>query len=296
MTKLKIWILATRPKTLPAAIAPVIIGTALAWDLRQVHWVSAFVCLFCALLLQICANLANDYFDGVKGTDTAQRKGPLRVTQAGLVTHRQMQLAIGLVIILTIISGLYLVGRGGWVILLIGILSIIFSLLYTAGPFPLSYLGLGDVFVFLFFGLAAVSGTYYVQTLSMNGLVIFMGSFPGLVSIGILVVNNLRDMKEDTLHNKKTLAVRWGKTFSQIEYISCLILASLFPLFYTLFTHLHLLLLSLSAGLGLWLSIPLIRTILTYQTPSELNPLLGKTSRLLFIYSLIFALAVVIGV
>ncbi len=295
MSFFRIWLHAIRPRTLPAAMAPVIIGSALAWEASCVQWPYVLLCLWCALGLQICANLVNDYVDAKRGTDSPERKGPLRVTQAGLVTAKQMKTAIALVITLTLIGGLFLVIRGGWPILLIGITSILCSLWYTAGPYPLAYLGLGDIFVFLFFGLIAVSGTYYVQVLRFSPWVLFIGALPGLLSVAILTVNNLRDVDEDRLHGKKTLAVRFGKTFAKTEYCACLFLAIFFPLSYAWIYPQHATPFVLSALLGSLLSRSLIRTILSYQTPEQLNPLLGKTGQLLMIYSLTFALSLGLG-
>lgn len=295
MSPFRIWFLAIRPKTLAAAISPVILGSALAWEAHSFHLISSLLCLFCAVGFQICANLANDYFDAKRGTDTDARKGPLRVTQAGLVTEKQMKTAIAGVILLTLLGGLFLVIRGGWIILLTGIASILCSLWYTAGPYPLAYLGLGDVFVFIFFGLIAVSGTYYVQALSLQPWVLILGVLPGLLSVAILTVNNLRDIDEDRLHQKKTLAVRFGKTFAKTEYCLTLFFAMFFPLAYAWAHPRYATPLILSALLGSLLSRSLIRTILTYQTPDQLNPLLGKTGRLLLIYCVTFALSVSVG-
>jgi 1,4-dihydroxy-2-naphthoate octaprenyltransferase len=185
------------------------------------------------------------------------------------------------------------VWRGGWPILLIGLFSILFSLLYTAGPYPLAYLGLGDVFVFIFFGLVAVSGTYYVQALSINPVVFFMGSLPGLLSVAILTVNNLRDMDEDRLHNKRTLAVRFGRTFAQVEYGITLIIAALIPLYFAYVHPESQFLLALCSLQGVLISRFLIKTVFTYKHPEQLNPMLGRTGFLLFLYSLTFSFAII---
>ncbi|MBI3119171.1 MAG: 1,4-dihydroxy-2-naphthoate octaprenyltransferase, partial [Candidatus Hydrogenedentes bacterium] len=186
---LKTWLLAARPKTLWAGVSPVIIGSAMAWEAGAFHPAAALAALAGAVLIQIGANFANDYFDFIKGTDTAERVGPTRVTQAGLVTPRQMRNATALVLALAFLIGLYLASRGGWPILLIGLLSIAFAVLYTGGPFPLAYLGLGDLFVLIFFGLVAVSGTYYVQALQLPLAALLAGIAPGLFSTAILTVN-----------------------------------------------------------------------------------------------------------
>ena len=305
MFKLKIWILACRPKTLAAAIAPVLIGTALAWRAKieipfggggfvetfQEMSLRAILCLFCAVCIQIIANLANDYFDAKKGADTEVRKGPLRVTQAGLVTPVQIKRAIYLFITLALISGAFLIMRGGLPILLIGIFSLIFAVLYTAGPWPLAYLGLGDIFVFVFFGLVAVGGTYYVETLTLNWSILAMGIAPGLFSVAILTANNLRDIDEDRLHNKKTLAVRFGEKFAKFEYCLSITFASLVPFIYQLFNPQYPYLVWCSV-LCLFMARPLWQKVLTYQKPEELNLVLEKTGKLLFVYGLSFVILI----
>ena len=176
---MEIWILAARPKTLWAAIAPVIIGTAIAYDSGAAAWLPALAALFGAVAIQIGTNLANDYFDYTKGTDAGNRLGPLRVTQAGLVKPKTMKLATVVAFLLASVAGAYLVWRGGWPILIIGVLSILSGVFYTAGPYPLGYNGLGDIFVLIFFGPVAVGGTYYVQTLSIDWTVLVAGLAPG---------------------------------------------------------------------------------------------------------------------
>ncbi|MHC5180249.1 MAG: 1,4-dihydroxy-2-naphthoate polyprenyltransferase, partial [Planctomycetota bacterium] len=229
-SKLKIWIDSTRPKTLPAAVGPVLIGAALAFDAGGLHVITLLTTLAAAVLIQIGTNLSNDYFDYVKGADTEGRTGPVRATQAGLVSPAAMLAASVAVFGLAAVLGLYLVFRGGWPILVIGVLSILCGVLYTAGPWPLGYLGLGEIFVLVFFGPVAAGGTYYLQAGSINTVVIVAGLAPGLISTAILAVNNLRDRHTDKLTGKKTLAVRFGKRFGVFEYISCLIMASLVPI------------------------------------------------------------------
>jgi len=202
--KIKTWVLAGRPKTLPAALVPVIMGTAMAYGDGVYHIPAALAALLGALLIQIGTNFVNDYADFKKGTDNGERIGPLRVTQAGLVTPTQMKFAIALVFFLTVLAGLYLVYRGGWPVVIIGVLSIVSGALYTAGPYPLGYLGLGDIFVLIFFGPVALAGTYYVQALTINWIVILAGLAPGLLSVAILTVNNLRDIDGDKSREKNT--------------------------------------------------------------------------------------------
>ena len=228
--KLKIWVNSTRPKTLWAAVGPVLIGTALAYCDTQIHFGILLVTLGAAVLIQIGTNLSNDYFDYMKGADTEERTGPVRATQAGLVSPVAMMRASVGVFGLAALLGLYLISKGGWPILVVGVLSILSGILYTAGPFPLGYMGLGDVFVLFFFGPVAVGGTYYLQTHAINPIVIMAGLAPGLISTAILSVNNIRDHLTDKTAGKKTLVVRLGRSFGIFEYIACVLTASLIPL------------------------------------------------------------------
>ena len=174
-----VWLLAARPKTLWASIAPVVIGTAMAFGDGGFHGPSALTALACSVLIQIATNFANDLFDFEKGADTESRQGPLRVTQAGLVTPGMMKCGIVVVLLLTLLGGLYLIWRGGWPAVFIGVFSVTAGMLYTGGPRPLGYMGLGDLFVLIFFGPVAVAGTYYVQALTVNATVVVAGLAPG---------------------------------------------------------------------------------------------------------------------
>ena len=217
----RVWLMAARPRTLGASIAPVIMGTAMAYRDGGFYAPTALATLLCAVLIQVEANYANDYFDFLKGADTEARLGPIRATAAGLVTPRQMRNATLAVLTLAMLLGLYLVWRGGAPILAIGVLSVVFAALYTGGPYPLGYLGLGEVFVLIFFGPVAVGGTYYVQTLEWRLLPTVAGLAPGLISCAILAVNNLRDIEEDRRTGKRTLAARFGAAFARAEYLAC---------------------------------------------------------------------------
>ncbi|RMF56518.1 MAG: 1,4-dihydroxy-2-naphthoate octaprenyltransferase, partial [Calditrichaeota bacterium] len=197
MKQWKVWLMASRPRTLGAAIAPVLMGLSMAYADMGLHMPSAIATLICALLIQIGTNFANDYYDFVQGADTGERLGPTRATQAGLVTPQAMKKAFIMVFSVAFLIGLYLIWRGGWPIFLIGVLSILFGILYTGGPYPLGYNGLADIFVLIFFGPVAVGGTYYLQTLQINGLVLIAGLAPGLISTALLTVNNLRDVITD---------------------------------------------------------------------------------------------------
>jgi 1,4-dihydroxy-2-naphthoate octaprenyltransferase len=282
-----VWILAARPKTLFASIAPVLIGIAMAYSDGGFHGLSALVALACAILIQIAANFANDLFDFEKGADTELRQGPVRVTHAGWVAPETMKRATLWVIVLIALGGLYLVWRGGWPIALIGVFSVAAGLLYTGGPYPLGYMGLGDVLVLIFFGPVAVAGTYYVQTLSVTAAVLVAGLSPGLLSVAILTVNNARDMDEDLTTGKRTLVVRFGRGFACAEYISAVVLACLLPLLLYLVSGGHVY--SVAAAAVVFLAVPMFRKVCTSAGPA-LNPVLASTAKLLLIYSALFSL------
>lgn len=218
LSQAQIWILAARPKTLPAAMAPVVLGMAIAWHDGVFNFVPAVAALLGALLLQIGANLANDLFDHEKGADTSERLGPIRVTQAGLVTPWQISRVMWVTFTAAALVGIYLAYLGGLPIILIGVLAILSALAYTGGPYPLGYNGLGDIFVFIFFGLVAVAGTYYVQANALSPLAIWSGIPVGFLAVAILVVNNLRDINTDRIAGKRTLAVRFGSKFARWQY------------------------------------------------------------------------------
>lgn len=252
----------------------------------------ALAALLAALLLQIGSNLANDVFDFKKGVDTAGRLGPLRVTQAGLLTPYQVMVGMGVVFGLAALIGLYLIWVGGWPIVVIGLAAITSAIAYTGGPFPLGYYGLGDLFVFIFFGLAAVMGTYYVQAGSVSPLAVWASIPIGLLVVNILVVNNLRDLETDRATGKKTLAVRLGPGGARAEYLLLLALAYLIPLLMWLFR------LTTAWVLLAWFSLPVawpsVRLVLTEQGRS-LNQALAGSARLALIYALLFSVGLVLG-
>jgi 1,4-dihydroxy-2-naphthoate polyprenyltransferase len=221
------WILAIRPRTLPAAAAGVVMGSALAWRDGFFRLDAALACLLTALLLQIGSNLANDVFDFERGTDTPDRLGPVRVTQAGLLRPSQVKYGMAVVFGLSALVGLYLVWLGGWPIILIGIAAILSAIAYTGGPLPLGYHGLGDLFVFIFFGLASVAGTYYVQAGFVSSAAWWLTVPPGLIITAILVVNNLRDLEDDRKAGKRTLAVILGERATKTQYVACMVIAYL---------------------------------------------------------------------
>ncbi|MCA9408312.1 MAG: 1,4-dihydroxy-2-naphthoate polyprenyltransferase [Candidatus Omnitrophica bacterium] len=288
LPNLKVWFLAIRPKTLTAAISPVLIGTSIAFGDGIHHFPTAFICLLAALTIQIGTNLANDYFDFKNGADTAERLGPTRVTQAGLIKPQKVLLATFLTFTISAICCLLLFQRGGMPIVIIGVLSILSGIFYTAGPKPLGYLGLGDLFVLIFFGPVAVGGTYYVQSYEINPAVILAGFAPGLISVAILAVNNLRDADSDQKSGKKTLAVRFGKTFARYEYAYAIVIAALFPiiLYHYMEDHLPI----LFSSFIILLAVPAIKTVFTMDNGPSLNHALAFTGKLLLIYSLSFSI------
>lgn len=289
---MNVWILAARPKTLPAAISPVIIGTAMAWADGAFHVMAAIAAALGALLIQIGTNFANDYYDYAKGTDTEGRLGPLRVTQAGLVTPNAMKAATMIAFSLAMLIGVYLVVRGGWPVVAIGLLSIAFGILYTAGPYPLGYNGLGDVFVLIFFGPVAVAGTYYVQSLAFSWYAVIAGLSPGLISVAILVVNNLRDLDNDRLAGKRTLSVRFGRLFSIVQYIACVSAAIMIPIVLAVISREHVWV--LLATFAAVLAIPAMRSVAS-DKGARLNETLAATGRVLLLYSVLFSIGWILG-
>lgn len=292
-SSLAIWVQASRPKTLWAGAAPVVVAADLAHGDGAFHALAAFCALLGALLIQIATNFANDYYDFVKGTDTAERIGPVRATQAGWVKPETMRHATILAFALVFVPGAYLIARGGWPLLAIGLISIACGLLYTAGPYPLGYVGLGDVFVLVFFGPVAVGGAYYVQTLEVTAPVLVAGLGPGLISVALLTVNNLRDVDTDRAAGKRTLAVRFGPRFARYEYLACLFGASLaVPLyFYAVTGNRFFFMVPFAVFL---LARPVLRPILTTRDGSALNAILARTGAILLVHSTTFALACIL--
>ena len=279
------WKLAIRPRTLPAAATGVIIGSALAWRDGFFRLEAALACLFTALLLQIGSNLANDVFDFERGTDTPERLGPVRVTQAGLLTPSQVKYGMVIVFVLAALLGLYLAWLGGWPIILVGLAAILSAIAYTGGPFPLGYHGLVDLFVFIFFGLASVSGTYYVQAGFVSAAAWCMTIPPGLIITAILVVNNLRDLENDRKAGKRTLAVILGEQATKKQYLICIMAAYL--------------VIPLAASMGIlpwyslltWASVPMairsMRLVFTAQG-RPLNAALAGTGQVALLFSILF--------
>lgn len=277
--------LAMRPRTLPAAAAGVIVGSALAWRDGFFRLDATLACLLTAVLLQIGSNLANDVFDFERGTDTPDRLGPVRVTQAGMLTPSQVKLGMGIAFGLASLFGLYLAWLGGWPIVLTGLAAILSAIAYTGGPFPLGYYGLGDLFVFLFFGLASVAGTYYVQAGFVSAAAWWMAIPPGLIIAAILVVNNLRDLENDRKAGKRTLAVLLGERAARRQYVLCMVVAYL-----ALPVAVYIGLIPWFSLLA-WASLPLaIRTtrVVLSERGRPLNAALAGTGQTALLFSILF--------
>ena len=290
-TMLSHWILAARPKTLLAAFAPVSIAAVIAFADGQFQLWPTLIALLFAVSVQIGTNFCNDYCDFFQGADTDQRKGPTRAVQAGLVSPRAMLIATILMFSITGFASWLLYLRAGWVFLLLGVFSILFGVLYTAGRFSLAYLGIADPFVLFFFGPVAVAGTYYVQKLNFDWSTVVAGLGPGLIATGLLVVNNLRDIDEDREANKRTLAVRFGSTFSRYQYTICILSAALVPIWFGMLR-------------GTWwpsiaslIILPGIFVIVKVWRNDglALRPFLGMTAGLLLVYTVLFCVGLLVG-
>ena len=284
------WVLAIRPKTLPASICPVIVGTALAIADKEFKTLPALAALVCSLLLQIGVNLANDYFDYIKGIDTSDRLGPIRVTYSGLIPAPHVKWAMGITFVLVAVIGMYLVTVGGWPILTVGTASILAALAYSGGPFPLASHGLGDLFVFIFFGLVAVCGTYYVQSLQLTPLALYSAVPVGLLITAILVVNNLRDILTDRRTGKNTLAVKIGDRGAKIEFV--LLLAGAYAAPVILFIIGKGSIFALLPLVSLPMAVSLSRTV-CQKEGRVLNQSLAGTARLTLVFSLLFSVGLI---
>ncbi|SMO51636.1 1,4-dihydroxy-2-naphthoate polyprenyltransferase [Halorubrum cibi] len=305
VSRRRAWVIAARPQTLPAAAAPVIVGVGLALGAGTFAPLPAVAALVGAALIQIGTNFANDYYDAIQGADTDDREGFTRVVASGLIEPAEVKRAMWLTFAAAIGVGTYLVSVGGVPILVIGLASVAAGIAYTGGPYPLGYHGLGDVFVFVFFGLIAVAGTYYVQAAALVGetfplwlpdgtvtLAAVVASLPvAALSTNILVVNNVRDREEDAETGKRTLAVRFGYRFSRVQYVGLLGLAYVTPFWFVatgdgLAPLLPLSTLPLAAGVT--------RTVLTETSGDALNPALESTGKLLAAYAIAFAVGLAV--
>jgi len=284
----KAWIAAARPKTLPAAIAPVLVGTAEASRSGSVEAWPVFICLSFALLVQIATNLANDYFDFARGADTSQRLGPERQVASGKIAPKTMLRAAIALFLLAFVVGLSMVSYRGSEMLVVGISAIVFGYAYTGGPYPLAYHGLGDVFVVGFFGWVATMGTYYVIAGELSLEVFLLGLPLGLLANNILVVNNYRDKETDEAAGKKTLVVRWGRDFARSQYAWQLATAYLSLSVYVGITQSFWPCLAFATiPMGTKLIVELRKT-----QGTALNGLLARSAKLLLAFSALLALGI----
>jgi 1,4-dihydroxy-2-naphthoate octaprenyltransferase len=289
----RIWLMAARPRTLPAAIAPVLVGTALAMtttDLRVGGFVAA---LLGAILIQVGTNLSNDYSDARRGADTEDRIGPVRVTAGGLVPPRQVLVATYVTFALAVLCGVYLVVLAGPILLAIGAASILAGVLYTGGPRPYGYEGLGEIFVFLFFGLVAVTGSYFVQTETVTWEAVVLAVPVGLLAAAILVVNNVRDLETDRRAGKRTLAVRLGRprtrTVFGLMVYAAFLLAPLPWILGALSPWLMLPLLLLPAAVAL------VRMVRSHTDGPTLNEALARTGMFEFAFCVLLAIGLLLS-
>ena len=285
--RFKLWLSAARPKTLAAAVVPVLVGASIAWYNQLFRADTTAVAFFCAFVIQIGTNFANDYFDFIKGADTDERLGFERATAAGLIKPETMRNATIFTMLTAFVAGLYLVWIGGWIVLAIGLASLLFGVLYTGGPYPLGYNGLGDIFVFIFFGFVAVMGTYYVNALQWSALSAWASIPIGALCVNILVVNNLRDVDQDRIANKRTLGVLFGEQALRVEYVSMLLISYISPAV-IFFFH----------PVSYWIFLPMLslpeafrlnRLVWNNKDKRTLNNTLGHTARLMFIFGFLFS-------
>ncbi len=286
------WLLAARPKTLFAAIAPVMIGSAMAAADGVVSLPAGVAALFGALLIQIGTNLANDYWDGIKGTDTADRLGPPRTVATGLLPAKTVLVGTFIAFGLASIAGLVLLYFVGWPVLLIGGVSIACGLAYTAGPLPLAYVGLGDLFTFIFFGLVATAGTYFVHTGKFGLPSLLAGAMPGFYSVVLIALNNLRDMDGDRKAGKWTLAARFGGSFARTEIYFCMVLAALTPVFLAFLTNRPSVgVASALTILGLWETTRFARALSKLENTSEINTLFPRVGAISLLMAALLSVA-----
>lgn len=293
LSRIRAWLLATRPKTLIASVAPVIAGTGLAIYHGVFAFLPALAALLGAICIQIGTNIGNDYYDFVRGGDTEDRVGPVRVTQAGILPPKIVRAGMLAALGLAIVLGVYLVWIGGWPIVWIGLASIACAVLYTGGPFPLAYHGLGDLFVFIFFGLVAVAGTYYVQGLSWSADAFLIGAGVGALNTALIVVNNLRDIETDARAGKRTLAVRIGRTLTKLEYLLMLMISLLVPLVGWMVLSWPVAV--LCSLLVIPLSVSPAKKVIVHVEARDLLPALAETAQLVGVYGLALAAGFALG-
>jgi 1,4-dihydroxy-2-naphthoate polyprenyltransferase len=289
LSPVKLWLVAARPRTLPAAVAPVLVGTSLAIG-EGTFRVLAFICaLVGSIFIQIGTNLSNDYSDARRGADTEDRLGPVRVTAGGLMPPRTVLIGTYVAFGIAVLAGVYLIVIAGWQLLLVGAASILAGVLYTGGPKPYGYEGLGEVFVFLFFGVVAVVGSYFVQTEDLRWEAFALSVPVGLLAAGILLVNNIRDADTDRRAGKRTLAVRLGRGGARRLFVACLVIAYLAVPLVAIFGR-DISPLVLLALLSLPLAIPLVRVVRERTDGPSLNEALARTGMLLALFSLLLSI------
>ena len=291
MSHLRLWLLAARPRTLPAAIAPVLVGTALAGS-EDVFRAGPFIgALVGSIFIQIGTNLSNDYSDARRGADTEDRLGPVRVTAGGLMPPRRVLVGTYVAFGIAVAAGIYLAAVSGWELIIVGIASILAGVLYTGGPRPYGYEGLGELFVFLFFGIVAVAGSYFVQTEELRWEAFALAVPVGLLAAAILVVNNVRDIDTDRRAGKRTLAVKLGRERARGLFTAMIVVSFLVPL-------------ALIGALSPWvllalgslpLAPPLVRAVRTRTDGPALNGALAGTGRLLAVFSVLLSVGVLLS-
>ncbi|ERF77792.1 1,4-dihydroxy-2-naphthoate polyprenyltransferase [Gallibacterium anatis] len=297
--KCKMWFETARPKTLPLAIASIVTGSALAYYYHQFNGTIALLALITATLLQIVSNFANDYGDHIKGSDTEERIGPLRGIQQGAITFSQLRLGLILVTLASMISGAALIAVAcqTWndvlAFIVLGILAIIASITYTVGKKPYGYMGLGDVSVFIFFGLLGVCGTFYLQSHLLNWAMVLPAMMSGLLAVAVLNINNLRDIEQDRKSGKNTLIVRIGAVAGRYYHISLIFLAALFALLFALYHFQHwysfifILVLPLLAKHAVF--------VMNHRDALQLRPMLAQMAKLALLFNIIFSLGLCLG-
>lgn len=297
MTKVKTnsiyaWILASRPKTLTGALIPVLIGSSLAFLHNSFKLYPALICAVFACLMQIAANFINDLYDYLKGTDREDRLGPERACTQGWITPRAMKVGIVTVVGLACFVGSFLIAYGGWPLIIVGALCVIFAFAYTVDPYPLSYHGYGDVLVVIFFGFVPVGGTFYVQALTLNSDVVIASLICGLVIDTLLVVNNYRDYQQDLISGKQTLIVRYGKKFGEQLYLYLGLTATTLAILFVLEGYLFAAVIP---------QIYLLSHIKTYHKMKEigegkkLNMILGETSKNILLLGILLSVGLVLS-
>ncbi len=290
---MRIWLMAARPRTLPAAVAPVLVGTALAGFVHVFHPLRFIAALIGAVFIQVGTNLSNDYSDARRGADTEERLGPVRVTAGGLVPPRQVLIATYVSFGIAVLAGIYLITVAGWQLLLVGAASILAGVLYTGGPRPYGYEGLGEVFVFLFFGIVAVAGSYFVQVKHLNWEAFALAVPVGLLASAILVVNNYRDVDTDRRAGKRTLAVRLGRERTKGLYAAIVYGAYILAPVTWLFGPLK------AWVLLPWLTLPLAagvaRTVRNRSDGASLNQALAQTGMLQLAFCVLLSVGLLLS-